>query len=561
MDASSDCPTCLKCLDPYPEHCLPCGHVICSVCLKAVGDSMDGGFFELKQCPLLIERRCKDWSEPWIGVIKPDQAGIRILSLDGGGTRGIVELRILGRIQQQLGPVPLRDFFDLIVGTSSGGIIACGLGPGDMSIEECTTMFEKLSREAFSAWTAQKFATTGEERDWKPGYPENRPLDDACRRAFSENHKLFGGTTKSAPKVAVTAITIMALRDRVTLLGNYNRKPSSSELYKFQRPLPDRALCVWEAARATSASLMTYSFFLHKKGKVRVYLDGGFWNNNPIRIADEESRAIWPETKSRHPDLVLSIGAGYHKAESSMTELGRRASEQMKAEGRFVALSDNPVAEKNIGHLFKQATRHFKINKHDWHEWLRDQLEDGDKDGRRYRRLTVRLPVLVEMDDASQEARDVCHGAVDGMNTSLFAEVADRLIASAFFLQFGAENMVKLPDGGFEVTGNILCRLQPRNISLLGERFDNICKETSDFRPHFWVRERHSKAARIVPIDAAVVNGMKEGRFRIGLKIDVSSAVAETEIVLVLCVNGYAANISAFPRKLLCDYDVDKVKE
>jgi patatin-like phospholipase/acyl hydrolase len=53
--------------------------------------------------------------------LKPKCAGVRILTLDGGGVRGIVELAILREIEDRVGlGVPIRDLFDLIVGTSTG---------------------------------------------------------------------------------------------------------------------------------------------------------------------------------------------------------------------------------------------------------------------------------------------------------------------------------------------------------------------------------------------------------------------------------------------------------
>ena len=53
--------------------------------------------------------------------LKPKYAGVRVLTLDGGGVRGIVELAILAQIERRVAlGVPVRDLFDLIVGTSTG---------------------------------------------------------------------------------------------------------------------------------------------------------------------------------------------------------------------------------------------------------------------------------------------------------------------------------------------------------------------------------------------------------------------------------------------------------
>lgn len=54
-----------------------------------------------------------------------------ILSLDGGGIKGLFTAAILAGVEQQyLGGAPVADYFDLVVGTSTGNIIALGLAAG-----------------------------------------------------------------------------------------------------------------------------------------------------------------------------------------------------------------------------------------------------------------------------------------------------------------------------------------------------------------------------------------------------------------------------------------------
>jgi len=51
---------------------------------------------------------------------------VRILSIDGGGIRGIIPARMLQRIEEATSK-PVRELFHLVAGTSTGGIIGCGL--------------------------------------------------------------------------------------------------------------------------------------------------------------------------------------------------------------------------------------------------------------------------------------------------------------------------------------------------------------------------------------------------------------------------------------------------
>lgn len=73
--------TCFCCLRELPEHPLPCGHVLCSPCIKAYGSRTSRTTIELKRCPLHLKEWV--WDPPWQVLVKPPYAGVRILCLDG----------------------------------------------------------------------------------------------------------------------------------------------------------------------------------------------------------------------------------------------------------------------------------------------------------------------------------------------------------------------------------------------------------------------------------------------------------------------------------------------
>ena len=79
--------------------------------------------------------------------------GIRLLCLDGGGVRGLSSLRILQRIVEFIDPInPPKpcECFDMICGTSTGGLIAIMLGRLKMSVAECIEEYQKLSTAVFT---------------------------------------------------------------------------------------------------------------------------------------------------------------------------------------------------------------------------------------------------------------------------------------------------------------------------------------------------------------------------------------------------------------------------
>src|SRR4051812_38731932 len=72
----------------------------------------------------------------------------RILSLDGGGIRGIMTAVWLKRLEQEMGDVQLRDRVDLIAGTSPGSILACAIAAG-FPANDIIKLYQNFGNEVF----------------------------------------------------------------------------------------------------------------------------------------------------------------------------------------------------------------------------------------------------------------------------------------------------------------------------------------------------------------------------------------------------------------------------
>lgn len=113
--------TCFACLHAIPDHVLPCGHAFCETCIKDFGRPIDeqAGAFQIDRC--IFDGTAWSGGKEQIIQTKPGFAGIRILTLDGGGARGILELAMLDLLSDMIGlNLPMSHFFDLIVGTGTG---------------------------------------------------------------------------------------------------------------------------------------------------------------------------------------------------------------------------------------------------------------------------------------------------------------------------------------------------------------------------------------------------------------------------------------------------------
>jgi patatin-like phospholipase/acyl hydrolase len=79
--------------------------------------------------------------------------GLNLLCLDGGGVRGLSSLYILKQLMELINinnPPRPCECFDMIGGTSTGGLIAIMLGRLGMTVEQCIIAYERLSPEIFT---------------------------------------------------------------------------------------------------------------------------------------------------------------------------------------------------------------------------------------------------------------------------------------------------------------------------------------------------------------------------------------------------------------------------
>jgi predicted acylesterase/phospholipase RssA len=88
--------------------------------------------------------------------------GRRILALDGGGIRAIIQIKILAAIEEKMGGfLPIERFFDLIGGTSAGTLVAFAISIKDWRFDHTELVFREICERSFSSlaknWIFQFF--------------------------------------------------------------------------------------------------------------------------------------------------------------------------------------------------------------------------------------------------------------------------------------------------------------------------------------------------------------------------------------------------------------------
>lgn len=245
----------------------------------------------------------------------------KILSIDGGGVRGVIPAYFLQQIATNV-PKYLFECFDVICGTSAGGLIALALttprvsggNPAlPMSTEDILNVFLDDYGDIFDK------QDTGWATYYSPAYWLYQKLDPTCMTlldAQSNLQKLFNGKS-ICRQVAVTSYAMSP--DTAPYLFNWHTASNPADNYY-----------VWEAALATSAA-PSYFPLAHVGGKVKMAnlpkgipppgqtmpngsgaaerwaVDGGVVANDPVMFA--YAQAPFVGCNMSNP-LVVSLGTG-----------------------------------------------------------------------------------------------------------------------------------------------------------------------------------------------------------------------------------------------------------
>lgn len=144
--------TCFSCFCQPPIEQLPCGHGICANCLDDIGErdpNADSRTIYVRSCDLHHRPRSFSSSASFFRI--PAHVGRRVLTLDGGGVRGMIGLKVLSAIEAKFDhKIPIQAHFDLIGGTGPGGLFAIGLGLEDWTVRDTIPKFTNLASHAFT---------------------------------------------------------------------------------------------------------------------------------------------------------------------------------------------------------------------------------------------------------------------------------------------------------------------------------------------------------------------------------------------------------------------------
>lgn len=285
----------------------------------------------LSRLPLEIStRRLREGKSEWPGRF-------RILSLNGGGIKGAFSAAVVAAIEHEYG-CRVVDYFDLIAGTSTGGLIALGLGAG-ANAKKILELYRDKGDVIF---------------------PRKRGILRYVQWSFSHKYG-SNGLRDALSEIVVSAGKAKRLGDSCCRLLIPSFSADDGEMHFFTTPHADFCksdgdVSMLDVALATSAAPTYFSpAEVKRANSVGRYLDGGVGANAPVLIA--ALHAIFSLGAAPSQIEVLSIGTtskakGYMRIPSGLkgwilngkiVELYSNAQESLVENGRDMILSHDQI--------------------------------------------------------------------------------------------------------------------------------------------------------------------------------------------------------------------------
>lgn len=218
----------------------------------------------------------------------------KVLSIDGGGIRGLMPARFLAELERRTGK-PIASLFDLMAGTSTGGILAIGLLHG-IPAKDLADLYARRGHDIFDADLARRIGTA----------------DGLTAPKYSASSLeailigLLGNTWLSetkGPELLIPAYSITT--PEAYFFKSWKARGTKLDAGDDQNALD---FPLWQIARATSAapSYFAPATVTPMKGDPQTMVDGGLFANNPAACALASADRLWPKDWS----IVVALGTG-----------------------------------------------------------------------------------------------------------------------------------------------------------------------------------------------------------------------------------------------------------
>lgn len=315
----------------------------------------------------------------------------RVLSIDGGGIRGLIPAIVIAELERRLSEATgserrIADYFHLLAGTSTGGLIALGLTARHssqpdrprMSGADLVRLYNEHGPGIFAGGIHRLLALDG----WRDPKYSPDGLEDALQAELGDGR--------------------LADALREVLVTSYDMTDRSPRFFKRwrARESDERNVPIVDAALATAAAP---TYFPSHEIDGRALVDGGVFASNPAIAAITEAlkrRTDDPALLSVDELLVVSLGTGVHENGFEQRDV--------RGWGKVEWIKPHDGEPPLLGAIFDGQSdaadhwAHILLN-HSPGDPAPEGPDEVGRHGPRFFRLQVRLAEPIGMDDASEE--------------------------------------------------------------------------------------------------------------------------------------------------------------
>ncbi|XP_011308196.1 calcium-independent phospholipase A2-gamma isoform X2 [Fopius arisanus] len=231
-----------------------------------------------------------------MGYVDPvPRKGIRILSIDGGGMRGLLVIEMLKKLEELTGQ-RVHDMFDYMCGVSTGAILSAVLGGHKQkTLDEISDLYKDLSAKVFTQGALRGTSSLM----WSHAYYDTALWEQILQEQLGDKDLIKTQRDPNSPKFSAIASVFDNVQIMAYIFRNYALPPRVESQY-----MGSHRHKIWEAVRASAAAPTYFEEFKHGK---YILSDGGIMVNNPCAVAIHEAKLLWPNTPIQ---CVVSFGTG-----------------------------------------------------------------------------------------------------------------------------------------------------------------------------------------------------------------------------------------------------------
>ncbi|KAF2798390.1 FabD/lysophospholipase-like protein [Melanomma pulvis-pyrius CBS 109.77] len=282
-----------------------------------------------------------------------------ILSLDGDGVRGFSTILLVeslvnavcSKIGRRADPFQI---FDLLAGTSSGGILAIMLGRLRMRAHKAREAYTQITRAMFvEKWNF--FVSIDPQAHLPPIDEEglNNSIKSVITRANENFDDDFLDPRHDSTNVFVTTCQVDDTVNRPALIRTYpTRRVAGPEI--------NAKLSIWQAMRATSAAPRYMTSNGAHNGRALLepgLVDCGTGKNNPVRDLVFESRKLFGYSLDALVVVSIGTGTGMNRTEE-VSDMANRVAERV-VDGR---MAEEKFFRENADHMARGWMKYFRFN-------------------------------------------------------------------------------------------------------------------------------------------------------------------------------------------------------